>query len=95
MTCLDDLCLIPNRITGRVLSVSPNDQGYSFVAIDETGIDLGNRRRWLGYQSDVDGQDRLRPGDQIRFLPGPPRGRNKMGRAYSVQKLSKESGEPK
>jgi hypothetical protein len=82
---LDHLSTIPDKMCGLVVSVTPTTKGYNFVVVDDSGVDTGNRNRWIGYSSDVSDEKRIRVGDRIRFLPGQPRAGKPMGRAYDVE----------
>jgi hypothetical protein len=88
LTNLDHLSTLSDLFTGMIVSVSPLASGAtSYVLVDDTGVNLGNRRRWLGHSSEVTPSETLRVGDRVRFLPGPKRGKGKLARAYSISKF--------
>ena len=88
LTNLDHLSTLSDVFTGMIVSVNPLSSGAtSYVLVDDTGVNLGNRRRWLGHSSEVSPPEHLHVGDRVRFLPGPKRGKGKLARAYSISKL--------
>lgn len=88
---LDHLFTTPAELEGIVVSISSTDRGTNFVVVDDSGINLENRRRWLGYLSDIQNSDKkIRVGTKVRFLPGYPRQKGKMGRAYDIEIIQDE-----
>jgi hypothetical protein len=85
----DHLSTVDSRLTGVVVATNPLAGGAaSYILVDGSGIDLGNRRRWLGHSSEVNSPEKLRVGDRISFLPGPSRkGAGKLARAFDITKL--------
>jgi len=81
----DHLVAVPVHLTGKVLSVKPLREGQSFVICDDSGINIGNRRRWVGHSQEVTpvGSE-LKPGTRVRFLPGTPTRQGRMPRAYQI-----------
>jgi hypothetical protein len=88
LTNLDHLSTVDSRFTGMVVAVNPLASGaLSYVIVDDSGINIGNRRRWLGHSAEVNSRENLHIGDKISFLPGRPRGKGKLARAHDITKL--------
>lgn len=84
MPSLDHLITSPVHLTGTVLSVKPLREGQSFVICDDSGVNIGNRRRWVGDSRALTTPVEVRRGDLCTFLPGLPRKQGAMHRAFDV-----------
>jgi hypothetical protein len=86
LTNLDHLSTLSDHFMGLVVAVNQLASGaVSYILVDDSGVDLGNRRRWLGHSSEVHPPGTLRIGDRVQFLPGPSRkGKGKLARAYGI-----------
>lgn len=85
MPSLDHLITSPVHLTGTVLSVKPLREGQSFVICDDSGINIGNRRRWVGHSQEVTPSGtKLKAGARVQFLPGTPTRPGRMPRAYCI-----------
>jgi len=85
MPSLDHLVALPAHLSGIVLSVKELREGQSFVICDDSGVNIGNRRRWVGHSQEVTpvGTE-LKPGARVQFLPGTPTRQGRMPRAYQI-----------
>ena len=87
MAFFDHLCGPVSLMEGSVVSVTPaGNGGVNVIIRDDSGIDIGNRRRWLGYLTGEKAKT-IRIGCQVKFLPGSPQAGKKMGRAYDIEVL--------
>lgn len=86
MPSIDHLCTVPTFLTGMVVSVRTAREGEAFIVVDDSGVDIGNRRRWIAYSADIQNpDDKIRIGSKVTFLPGSARKGKAMGRAYDVR----------
>lgn len=81
----DHLSTVPVHLTGKVLSVKQLREGQSFVICDDSGVNIGNRRRWVGHSQELTpvGTE-LKPGTRVQFLPGTPTRPGRMPGAYCI-----------
>ncbi len=90
MPSLDNLCAVPEYLTGTIISVKPIATGHVFVIIDDSGVNLlGNRRRWVADTKALTKPADIRKGSLCEFLPGVPTKPGAMPRAHHVTILQK------
>lgn len=69
--------------------MKPFASGQTFIIIDDSGIDAGNRKRWVGDTSELITPGEVRKGDRCSFLPGTARKTGALPRAHEITILPK------